>query len=259
MVIGIKLMPLIVSNWFEGTPTRLSQALGWELRRPSLRPKMDRLVVNWGSSKPLIIRHDTRILNNPDAVAVACSKLYSLRLLKDKEVPCLTFTEDQNEALNWLLDGSSVVCRDILNGKGGAGIRIIRRKDWHRAGRPAPDFGRARLFTRYFPKQREVRLHATPTKLLASAIKLKRRGVQYDFWVRSHNNGWVFADYPDPAEREVLVAQEAIKCLGLDFGAVDIGTDSDGNSVVFEVNTAPGLEGRTLETYVNYLKGLDNE
>jgi glutathione synthase/RimK-type ligase-like ATP-grasp enzyme len=40
--------------------------------------------------------------------------------------------------------------------------------------------------------------------------------------------------------------------LGLDFGAVDIGHRIIDNKVfVFEVNTAPGIEGTTLQRYVN--------
>lgn len=223
-----------------------------------MRPLHAGLVVNWGFSGPLFIRHDARIVNNPTAVAVACSKLSTFRQLNAKEVPCLTFSEDSNVAQTWLEDGSSVVCRDILNGKSGAGIRIINRNEWNREGRQPPAWGDCRLFTRYFKHQREVRLHVTKDgNVLASAIKLKRRGEPADYWVRSHNNGWIFADYPNPTVAEVSYAVESVKALGLDFGAVDLGSNADGDSRVFEVNTAPGLEGRTLEAYVNYLRGLE--
>lgn len=247
-------MTILVSNWHEGTPSRLAQALGWTLARPSMKPKISAKIVNWGTSHPLIIRHDTRIINSPSAVAVACSKLYSLRQLSSLEVPCLEFTEDQNVALQWLVDGSSVVCRDILNGKGGAGIRIINRKAWHRGGRPAPDFGAARLYTRYFPKVQEVRVHVFDDAILGIAEKRKRLGQPGDYWVRSHSRGWIFAEARAEFGEAKDLARHAIQALGLNFGAVDIGINANGSVVVFEVNTAPGLEGRTLEAYVEALR-----
>jgi D-alanine-D-alanine ligase-like ATP-grasp enzyme len=52
-----------------------------------------------------------------------------------------------------------------------------------------------------------------------------------------------------------MVTSEAIKavnCLGLYFGAADvIWNDKEQRAYVLEVNTAPGLEGTTLENYAN--------
>lgn len=49
------------------------------------------------------------------------------------------------------------------------------------------------------------------------------------------------------AVREAAVA--AVKALGYDFGAVDVGFSSHNGPVVFEVNSAPGLEGVTIRRY----------
>lgn len=254
-------MPTILARWRNETPAMLAATLGpnWLVRktREGMLVK-DGFMVNWGSSCPLFVRHDARILNNPNAVAGACSKLYTLRLLTESKVPCLTFTEDQNEALSWLFDGSSVVCRDIINGRGGDGIRIINRKAWNRGGRPAPDFGRARLFTRYFPKVQEIRVHVADGQILAVAEKRKRLGQPGDYWIRSHSRGWIFAEARAEFGEAREVARSAVKALNLDFGAVDIGIADNGASVVFEVNTAPGLEGRTLESYAAYFRGAVN-
>ena len=46
---------------------------------------------------------------------------------------------------------------------------------------------------------------------------------------------------------------EAAKALGLDFGAVDI-IEKNGRYYVLEVNTAPRLEGYSIERYSNYFK-----
>jgi len=47
-----------------------------------------------------------------------------------------------------------------------------------------------------------------------------------------------------------VVALAAVSALGLDFGAVDIIYNEHENQYyVLEVNTAPGLEGTTVEKY----------
>jgi len=74
--------------------------------------------------------------------------------------------------------------------------------------------------------------------------------------------GWVYAR-SDVAIPDMLctIAMEAVLLLGLDFGAVDIGHKVNENKFfVFEVNTAPGLEGSTLDKYskaiYNYYRSL---
>ena len=53
----------------------------------------------------------------------------------------------------------------------------------------------------------------------------------------------------------------SVNLLGLDFGAVDIGHRlQDNKFFVFEINTAPGIEGSTLDKYAkaiyNYYRSL---
>ena len=69
--------------------------------------------------------------------------------------------------------------------------------------------------------------------------------------IRNHTNGWIYAR-SDVAIPDMLcpIAIQAVNLLGLDFGAVDIGHRIiDNKFFVFEVNTAPGLEGTTLDKY----------
>lgn len=74
--------------------------------------------------------------------------------------------------------------------------------------------------------------------------------------VRSNTRGYKFVhekitNVPD----DMLVQSiEAVKVLGLDFGAVDCVIDSNNKSWVLEVNSGPGLEGKTLEIYINAFK-----
>jgi D-alanine-D-alanine ligase-like ATP-grasp enzyme len=49
----------------------------------------------------------------------------------------------------------------------------------------------------------------------------------------------------------VTEAQKAVNALGLDFGAVDIIYNGhEDKYYVLEVNTAPGMEGETMFSYV---------
>jgi glutathione synthase/RimK-type ligase-like ATP-grasp enzyme len=74
--------------------------------------------------------------------------------------------------------------------------------------------------------------------------------------VRNHVNGWVFCTQnvgiPDKA---LDYAVMAVAACGLDFGAVDIiWNESRQEAYVLEVNTAPGIEGSTLNLYAEVLK-----
>ena len=70
-------------------------------------------------------------------------------------------------------------------------------------------------------------------------------------WVRSFNAGWQisYANDVGVKQKHRDIAHQAVKALGLSFGAVDIGEKADGTLVVLEVNRAPGVEGGTTEAY----------
>jgi Fe-S cluster assembly iron-binding protein IscA len=82
-------------------------------------------------------------------------------------------------------------------------------------------------------------------------------------YIRSHDNGWVFCregvELPSKVKEAAI---EAVAALNLDFGAVDLAISKKGSVCVFEVNTAPGIEGTTVTNYAKaisaYLKQLKN-
>jgi predicted ATP-grasp superfamily ATP-dependent carboligase len=76
--------------------------------------------------------------------------------------------------------------------------------------------------------------------------------------VQSHDNGWVFCQAGEVDFAVQDLAMNAIKALGLDFGAVDV-IIRRGKAYILEVNSAPGLEGRTLQAYVEAIKEYLNE
>lgn len=76
--------------------------------------------------------------------------------------------------------------------------------------------------------------------------------------IRNLASNWIYrTGNLEPLERVEDLAVEAVDALGLDFGAVDIIKDTDGNVYVLEVNTAAGLgNADSLEAYTNAFNNL---
>lgn len=106
-------------------------------------------------------------------------------------------------------------------------------------------------YTKKLEFTREVRVHIYKGKAIHTGLKVALPNAHP--WIRSYEGGWRI-DYSrskDVAQSRRDLAKKAIAALGLDFGAVDIGVLKGDNAVVLEVNTAPGIEGETLEAYMD--------
>jgi hypothetical protein len=71
--------------------------------------------------------------------------------------------------------------------------------------------------------------------------------------IRSRRNGWRMTRDRKPSKALMDLAKAAVKTLEWDLGAVDVIEKTDGNGVVLEVNSRPGLDNRTAR---QYLKGI---
>jgi hypothetical protein len=206
---------------------------GWQQRRPTT-------VINWGHSNATLT---AQFIWNTHT-AVASDKLNAFKAMKGFcNIP--EYTHERNIARTWLENGGSIVSRTILNGHSGNGIVLSKTPD---ALVDAP------LYVRYVPKKREYRVHVAFGKVFDIQQKRKRDGFPKEdtnFQVRNHHTGWVYCrenlDFSLELETQAIFACNA---LGLDFGAVDIIWNEKQNMYyVLEVNTAPGLEGQTVESY----------
>lgn len=219
-------------------------------------------VINWGATQmnlpPRFPWGALPILNPPAAVALVSNKLAFFRHLKDTGlVP--EFWDNRAGALAYLNrnDGrdKSVVARTILSGHGGAGIHIVRPGD------TLPD---ARLYVKYVRKSDEYRVHVFRGVPIFVQRKARNRAVpdgQVNWQIRNHANGFIFAHNDLDVPRIVTqVAVNTAAHLPLDFAAYDIVYVAANNSAyVLEANTAPGLEGTTLEKYKEaFLNALPN-
>lgn len=241
----------------------LAEALGTKRVKPDgkYKPKNNHLVINWGNGQVpnwwlwSPENDDTPVINFPQAIGRASNKLETFKILSTAGVPTPEWTTNHTQAFKWWEEGAKVFIRSKLNGHSGDGIIITTADDeqFEDVGFP--------LYTRNLGKRYEYRVHVFNGEVIDFQKKRRSSNGTKNDDIRSHRNGWIFCreeiTLPDRVRGAAL---GAVQSLGLCFGAVDVAyrarTDE---AFVFEVNTAPGLEGKTLESYVNAIKKILEE
>lgn len=218
------------------------------LREPTIRMYNNSILINWGkSSMDSIISYlctdkNVRVLNAPASTKIAANKLSCLQRLVSCGIPTVDFTYDQYIARGWLDQGNKVYCRTKLNANSGDGIVICQ---------PGDELRHAPLYTLGLQPAHEYRVHVFRGGVLDVSKKRRRNGENTNDLIKNLQFGWVFCreDINETPRVITETALNAIHALRLDFGAVDILYKRE-LPYVLEVNTAPGLEGSTLDKYV---------
>ena len=238
----------------EALDTRRIRVNGTYRWRPGHR------IINWGNSRianwmsPGVMTH---VLNKPVQIGLASNKTCTFSGLQSANVPIPDWTIHKNVAEDWLRGNPkyqglkhAVLCRTLTRANSGRGIVVAETPE---ELVPAP------LYTRYVPKTHEYRVHVfkefgvidVQQKRRSSAISEDER----DPYIRNHDAGWVFCrEDVHPPQVVLQAAINSVMALGLDFGAVDVGHHPTIGVCVYEVNTAPGLEGQTLVNYAETFK-----
>lgn len=224
--------------------------------KPTTRAGLAKRVLNWGLSTVPDHVNGAIILNHPENVENACNKLSAFEILSGK-VSTPEYTTCSEKAVQWLSDGVAVVERHLLRGNSGKGVRIVKDPD---------DLQDAPLYVKYIKKTAEYRIHVMNGEAFDVQEKRRKRDVpddQVNWQVRNLDGGFIFAreglNLFDLPVEVVQDAEKAVQELGLDFGAVDIVWNNHyGQHYILEVNTACGLEGTTLDLYVQKFKELYN-
>lgn len=196
--------------------------------------KIGDVVVNWGIPQNKL--RNVRYLNDLSAVNIASNKLSSFKKLKDVGINVPTF--DTN--CSFADDSSIIVARTVLSGHSGEGIVV---------GQPN-ELPYAPLYVEYIEKKREYRAIVVGDEVVDFKQKKKKREFEGERseHVWNCDNGYVFARsdiiHPDGID---ILSINAVKALGLTYGAVDIIEDRGGTLYVLEINTAFGLEGTTIQ------------
>lgn len=209
------------------------------------------VVVNWGNStEPSWWKPETTILNDFESVSYSVTKLRTFMALLNAQVITPDWTQSTAVAQGWIDDGHKVYGRKLLTGHGGAGITIF---DSETICSPME----CPLYTKDTKAKFEYRIHVFKDLIIDSQQKKKRNGHEGGIsGIRNHDNGWIYAregvTFPIPVLEQAI---KAVRALGLDFGAVDVGyNESEAKAYVYEVNSAPGLHNTTLALYTNAIK-----
>ena len=235
----------------------LAQALGGrvlKLEGSTFKAKAGDCVINWGSRLVPEVLFPAGSNFNYIGIEEASNKLTFFQKMAETCPDSIpqhwTSKEDIPD------DAYPIVCRTILNGHSGAGIVVAESPE---------GLVDAPLYVKYEKKKDEYRVHygKTPEGAIVISAQRKARRLSSDnpnWQVRNHQNGFVYVrEGVQPPVSVLEHARRVFLSSGLDFGAVDvIYNEKKGRAFVLEINTAPGLEGQTVEDYANYFKEISN-
>ena len=207
------------------------------------------IIINWGKSV-LSPRGNPRIINIPEAVAKSVNKIITFNILKTVGIDTVEHTTSREVAMQWIDEGATVYARTVTTGHSGQGIVILNYENaaWVDCS----------LYTKAILKAHEYRVHVFNGQVIDLQKKKRRDGSEASGLIKNLSNGWVFCREDVKAPLDIFTtAVAAVKALGLHFGAVDILYKATDNKVaVLEINSAPGLQGHTLEKYKEALGRL---
>jgi hypothetical protein len=144
-----------------------------------------------------------------------------------------------------------IYCRTLTRASCGRGIVVAENRD---------DVVPAGLYTKGIKCKREYRIHMFDGEVIDLVAKCKRHeDEESNPYIRNHNHGWIFARdavrIPDSITEKLHdIGKKTMQSLSMDFGAIDVVRDTEDNVFVLEVNSAPGMEGTTIERYVNAIE-----
>ena len=246
----------IIRNRISNSARALATALPCRMNRVGQPSGRRRLVmqVNWGNTDGALLRADSPVLNQAANIDLATSKLAAFTTMQQAGVRVPFFWPARDQVVR----GTThiILARTMLRASGGRGITVLR---------PGEELPAAPLYVKYVRKEVEYRVHVAGGEALVVQQKRRRNGADQtdnQALIRNYDYGWVFAvenvTFVSRGIEDDVKAQavNAVRALGLDFGAVDIVVASRGNEAyVLEVNTAPGIESPTvLAAYVEYFR-----
>lgn len=223
------------------------------IKNSRFKGRSSRTVINWGASKFRNSEVDKcTVLNPSEWVNISCNKLKFFRHQNQakEKANLLEFTTDTRDVIDWLRNKEEVIGRTFLRSHSGRGIVFITEEN-------LSDYTQCELFTKYQKKKDEYRIHIFQGDIILEQRKTTKFETEPDdYRIRTHKGGYIYSIQDLKTPNDVL--EQAIlawKNSNLDFGAVDILWNAHyKKATVCEINTAPGLQGSTLDAYYEKFK-----
>ena len=222
------------------------------LKRESCRFDENDVVIRWGTTSNNVRFNGAKRFNSGIAIRLAQNKRDSRKKLQDCGVPCPKTYFDI---------GSNIPL----------GTKVIARPSHHRRGEnfhiltigtriTEGMFGTDYYYSEVFDKTNEYRVHVGHGKVIAITEKPISTT---DLRANQHitNLSWRYLKWHEYKKSICRASCDAIKCIGLDCGAVDIMYNSHtGKCAVCEINTAPTINDSEYLTkrYAKYFGWIFN-
>ena len=193
------------------------------------------VVIRWGVSEGRF--HAAHVINEPEAIHNAVHKLRALQLLREAGVPVPNFATHFSSLAGVVLGRNS-------SGYGGRDIVVYDGS--------SPIGEHHAWYSQYIENDREYRIHV----YRGEVIRVQRKYLEVpedrtSEYIKNYANGYRFkAPRRELNRSRKEAAINAVRGLGLTFGAVDLIVDHDGREYVLEVNTAPKCSPRTARAYI---------
>lgn len=214
--------------------------------------KPNHYIINWGNSTlPMWDCEEVTWANSPESIGVAQNKLATFNQFSEVGIAHPWYAVDSADLT--FGKGQMYFARTKLKSHSGNGIVVITKPE---------EIVQAPMYTRYIKKKQEYRVHVVTGKVIDFQEKRKVTGwtesENYSTLIRNKHTGWVYCrEEAVLDDRCAQLAIDAVSALKLDFGAVDIIYNEYLDTFYcLEVNTAPGIEGTTLTSYINSFKVL---
>lgn len=210
------------------------------------------LLIRWGSTER-VTQRPGRVLNPSRAIAAASDKMGSLVFLQQRgiSVPkceALANFDIKRLTLHHFVEKGwnvPVLARDRHHTRGEDVVLCLQTIDFVRAHRWGRDY-----VVEYIPTKHEYRVHVFNGEVIRTSEKVLKSRDKYVSYLRNFENNFTFRNERHPLTDEGKTqAINAVRELGLNFGAVDLVIADDGNPYVLEVNTGPSLIDTGLGIY----------
>lgn len=230
-------------------------------------------IINWGAGKLPKLKPRVKYVwaNHPTVTAVFSDKVRLHWLVSnspDLKDDFIETTTDIAQAKTWGFTGHSVVCRTLTRSSNGKGMHIVdpNSPDADERLVQNEEGAKVRLWSKYFKKRAEYRLHAgiLPNgEFRLICIQEKRKRLAYEGDIRLRNSdGFIFrarteAEVPhaviETAKRVMIGMRELLPHTA--FAGIDIAYNQHYDKArVIELNSAPGIGVEDANCYREFFK-----